>query len=118
MIRFLLALAWLALVGCSSSAPPSNAEATSEWRQAGYRDAMAGKAVRDNDTLTEWYGSAQVDREAYLSGYTAGQAVICRPDMVRSLGTQGKDFPASCDGFKDAEPLRHLWLAAVDQLNR
>lgn len=75
------------LAGCSGNdLPASAASGESAWHQAGYRDALAGEAVRDNDTLTEWYGTSHVDREDYLSGYTAGQADLCRAATLRAWG--------------------------------
>ncbi|MBT9431623.1 DUF2799 domain-containing protein [Candidatus Sodalis endolongispinus] len=96
----------------------SAASGESAWHQAGYRDAMAGKAVRDNDTLTEWYGTPHVDREDYLSGYTAVQADLCRAATLRAWGEKGRNFPASCDGIANAEQLRQQWQTGMDRASR
>ncbi|OIV47929.1 hypothetical protein BK025_00445 [Sodalis sp. TME1] len=116
---FLIPWALLLLVGCSGDDLAAGAPSRdSPWHQAGYRDAVAGKAVRDNDTLTEWYGTPQVDREDYLSGYSAGQAELCRSATLRAWGEKGRNFPASCDGIANAEQLRQQWQTGMDRASR
>ncbi|TKI08902.1 DUF2799 domain-containing protein [Martelella alba] len=107
------------LGGCGSSDPlPSGGtRAASPWYQAGYRDALAGKAVRDNDTLAEWYGNPQVDRDQYLKGYDAGQMDFCRPQTLKRWGEQHRNFPASCDGVPDAEHLKRAWQDGIDHID-
>ncbi|NDL61166.1 DUF2799 domain-containing protein [Enterobacteriales bacterium SAP-6] len=110
----------LILAGCgSSTAPPpaGQADSPSQWYQVGYHDAQAGKIVRDNDALAEWFGNPQIDRDAYLRGYIAGQQELCLPDQAFSWGQQGRSFPAACDGVKDAERLRQQWQQGRDKAN-
>ncbi len=105
----------LLLGGCSSSmAPPTTGHASSQWYQVGYHDALAGKIVRDNDTLAEWFGNPQIDRDAYLQGYLAGQEKLCQAATVRALGIKGVNFPASCDGTASAESLKQQWQQGID----
>ena len=117
MLRKIGALCGLLLLiaGCSSSnAPPAAGPAMSQWYRVGYRDALGGKVVRDNNTLAEWFGNPQVDRDQYLKGYAAGQAEFCQPATVRSWGEQRRNFPASCDGVPDAEQLKQQWQTGID----
>lgn len=105
----LLFISWvlLTLAGCSgtdlsASAPPRD----SKWHQAGYRDAMAGKAVRDNDTLTEWYAPLRsIEKTIYRATRRDRPTSVARRLCVRG-GEKGRNFPASCDGIADAEQLR------------
>ncbi|XBS70646.1 DUF2799 domain-containing protein [Acerihabitans sp. KWT182] len=104
------------LTGCgSTSAPPPMGSGGSQWYQAGYHDALAGKIVRDNNQLAEWYGNPQVDRDAYLKGYNAGQVEICLPDKMTAIGEQGRKFPAACDLSDNAEQLRQEWQKERDK---
>ncbi len=108
----------LVLTGCGSSNLPAAAgPTTSPWYQAGQHDALAGKAVRDNDTLAEWFGNPQIDRDAYLKGYTAGQTELCQEATMHGWGEQGRNFPASCDGVAGAEQLKQQWQAGMDHHN-
>lgn len=108
----------LAITGCSSSPPgPAGVGSASLWQQAGERDALEGKVVKDNEMLAEWYGNPQVDRDDYLKGYTRGQIQLCRPATMRAWGVQAKPYPASCDGVADAEQLRSQWQQGIDGVN-
>jgi len=109
----------LILTGCTlainkTPAPPTG-QAPSQWYRVGYHDALAGKIVRDNNTLAEWFGNPQIDRNDYLKGYIAGQADVCQPDTVRAWGAQGRNFPAACDGVANAEQLRGQWQRGEDK---
>ncbi|MEI7347757.1 DUF2799 domain-containing protein [Dickeya chrysanthemi] len=86
------------------------------WYDAGYKDAANGLIVKDNETLSEWFGSPDVDRHAYLDGYRAGQTAWCHPDNVEAWGRAGKPFPASCDSAGDADGLKKVWQHAADSL--
>ncbi len=111
----LICTAGFILAGCST--PPhlsAEAPAGSQWFQAGYQDASTGKIVKDNNTLAEWYGNPQINREEYLQGYSAGQKALCQPAALLAWGKQGKNFPASCDGVDNAERLRDQWQQKVD----
>ncbi|MGM3186395.1 DUF2799 domain-containing protein [Musicola paradisiaca] len=104
------------LTGCHPNVPvPQTArDEVSVWYEAGYQDAVAGSEVRDNDTLSEWFGDPQVDRESYLQGYTAGQAVLCHPGNIRLWGKDGKPFPLGCSSDNHAEQLRRTWQESID----
>ncbi|WP_227983225.1 hypothetical protein [Dickeya poaceiphila] len=62
----------LLLTGCQ---PVSLTTATKNeqnfWYEAGYKDATSGLIVKDNETLSEWFGNLDVDRHAY-SGWIPG----------------------------------------------
>ena len=106
----------MVLAGCSHSPlAPSGAEPLSSWYDAGVLDARHGRVVKDNDTLAEWYGNPQVDREDYLRGYLAGQKKFCQPERVRQAGLAGERFPASCDGVPRAVQLRDSWQSGADE---
>lgn len=70
---------------------------------------MDGNVVKDNDALVEWSGDTAIERAHYLRGYQDGQATLCHPACLEEWGKMGKDFPASCDGVKNAEQLRTVW---------
>ncbi|AIR70997.1 DUF2799 domain-containing protein [Dickeya fangzhongdai] len=106
----------LLLAGCQSIPSVSPTKGESDfWYDAGYKDATSGIVVRDNETLSEWFGNPDVDRHAYLNGYRAGQTEWCHPDNVAVWGRAGKPFPAGCDGVNDAEKLKKVWQHAVDE---
>ncbi|EHD20453.1 MULTISPECIES: DUF2799 domain-containing protein [Brenneria] len=106
----------LFIAGCqhNASAPTADNQNTF-WYEAGYQDAISGLVVKDNSVLEEWFGNPQIDREAYLRGYGAGQADFCRIDNMPAWGKSGKNFPASCDGVADAEQLRVQWQRSMNQ---
>ncbi|MBJ7224013.1 MULTISPECIES: DUF2799 domain-containing protein [unclassified Brenneria] len=101
--------------GCQTdvSAPSSGGEKTF-WYDTGYQDAASGMVVKDNSALEEWFGNPQVDRDAYLRGYNAGQADFCHAANMREWGKSGKSFPASCDGTANAEQLRTEWQQHIE----
>lgn len=118
LCTLLFLLTGCGLTGCgSTSPPPSTGSGGSQWYQAGYHDALAGEIVRDNNTLAEWYGNPQIDRDDYLKGYSSGQAEICQPDKMLALGKQGRKFPAACDGASDADQLREQWQKGRDKMS-
>ncbi|MFC3394660.1 DUF2799 domain-containing protein [Brenneria rubrifaciens] len=105
----------LFMVGCQSnrpSLPPR--EETVFWYHAGYNDAVSGMVVKDNGTLQEWFGNPEVDRDAYLRGYSVGQTALCHTENMIKWGRAGKNFPASCDGAADAEQLRTQWRQSME----
>ncbi|XWR53071.1 DUF2799 domain-containing protein [Dickeya zeae] len=107
----------LLLAGCQpppSTSPTKNGHGF--WYEAGYSDASSGLIVKDNETLSEWFGNPDVDRHAYLDGYQAGQNTWCNTSNVEAWGRAGKPFPASCDGANDAETLKKVWQHAADSL--
>ncbi|MCV9880491.1 DUF2799 domain-containing protein [Brenneria izbisi] len=99
----------LFMAGCQSPLPSLSRGEASFWYDVGYKDAISGRVVKDNDTLQEWFGNPEIDRDAYLRGYSAGQTVFCRPANMTAWGKSGKNFPASCDGVTNAEQLRKQW---------
>lgn len=104
----------LFIAGCQSHLPSSvPGGETDFWYDAGYKDAVSGVVVKDNDTLQEWFGNPEVDRDAYLRGYNAGQTAFCHPANMIEWGESGKNFPASCDGVSDAEQLRTQWQQSL-----
>ncbi|MCG8710917.1 DUF2799 domain-containing protein [Brenneria sp. 4F2] len=105
----------LLITGCQqdTSAPAAHGD-NNVWYEVGYQDAISGTVVKDNSSLEEWFGHLPVDREAYLSGYSAGQSAFCRADNILAWGKTDKNFPASCDGVADAEQLRALWQQSVN----
>lgn len=110
-ITIILLAGWL--VGCSAAASesaPADASETTErssvWFDVGYKEAAEGSGVKDNASLSEWYGEAEVNRTAYLEGYAKGQAELCQEDKVTALAQEKKPFPASCDSVDSAESLR------------
>ncbi|WP_226093586.1 DUF2799 domain-containing protein [Dickeya oryzae] len=107
----------LLLVGCQpppSTSPTKNGH--SVWYEAGYNDASSGLIVKDDETLSEWFGNPDVDRHAYLDGYQAGQRAWCNSSNIEAWGRAGKPFPPSCDGANDAETLKKVWQRAADSL--
>ncbi|WP_282449760.1 DUF2799 domain-containing protein [Brenneria salicis] len=84
----------LFMAGCQSHPPSLSRGETSFLYDAGYKDAISGKVVKDNNTLQEWFGNPEIDRDAYLRGYNAGQTVFCHPANMTAWGKSGKNFPA------------------------
>ncbi|GKX55113.1 hypothetical protein SOASR030_12250 [Leminorella grimontii] len=104
------------LTGCgaaaSESVPADAAETTersSTWFDVGYKEAAEGNGVKDNASLSEWYGEAEINRIAYLEGYAKGQAELCQEDKITALAREKKPFPASCDSVDSAESLKQIW---------
>lgn len=106
------------LAGCGTSSPDENGDASASWYTVGYDDASSGKTVRDNNTLMEWFGDPEVDRASYLTGYTTGQKIFCRPATLKNLGLTGQNFPASCDSAPDADSLKQVWQSESDRFNQ
>ena len=105
----------LMLASCQSGSPPPLEQSHSIWYSMGLNDALAGSVVKDNETLVEWSGNPDVDRSQYLQGYRDGQIALCRETRLMEWGNAGKDFPASCDGVKNAEQLRAAWQKGGEQ---
>lgn len=83
----------LLLAGCQpppSTSPTKNGH--SFWYEAGYSDASSGLIVKDNETLSEWFGNPDVDRHAYLDGYQAGQTSGAIPVTLKPGGVRASPF--------------------------
>ncbi|KAA8996201.1 DUF2799 domain-containing protein [Affinibrenneria salicis] len=111
---YLLAVILL-LTGCRNSSTSVPDRQPSFWYRAGFQDASAGLAIKDNETLAEWFGDVSIDRPAYQRGYVAGQQAMCRHDKLQELSLAGKDYPASCNSVENAEQLRRQWQADIDR---
>lgn len=85
------------------------------WYDAGIEDAIAGLAVKDNQTLTDTFNDPEVDRSQYLKGYAEGQRKTCQQDFVFARGMAGKTFPASCDSVENANQLHEAWQKGADE---
>ncbi|WP_159566925.1 DUF2799 domain-containing protein [Budvicia diplopodorum] len=110
----------LLLTGCTvqhsgSVENADNAAPVSKWFDIGYGEAMGGSGVKENTTLAEWYGEAEINRQAYLQGYAKGQQEFCYPENIVSWANAGKDYPASCDNVANAQELKHQWQQIVDK---
>lgn len=104
------------LVGCGASASENapvdaaeTAERPSVWFDVGYKEAAEGNGVKDNASLSEWYGEAEINRTAYLEGYAKGQTELCQEERITALARERKPFPASCDSVDSATSLKQIW---------
>lgn len=86
-----------------------------DWYDAGIEDAIAGVAVKDNETLSDTYNDPEVDRPQYLKGYAEGQRKTCEQGFVFARGMAGKSFPASCDTVENAGQLHDAWQKGADK---
>lgn len=110
----------LILAACSSSGTDSventdNAAPQSKWFDVGYSEALGGNGVKENTTLAEWYGEAEINRTAYLQGYAKGQQEFCHSENIISWANAGKDYPASCDSVANSQQLKHQWQQVADK---
>ncbi|GKX51290.1 DUF2799 domain-containing protein [Budvicia aquatica] len=110
----------LILTACSSSSShqvenTDSAVPQSKWFDIGYNEALGGNGVKENTTLAEWYGEAEINRSAYLQGYAKGQQDFCLPDNITAFANSGKDFPASCNSVADSAQLKHQWQQVMDK---
>lgn len=93
----------------SAGSPETSAHA-STWFDIGYKEAIEGNLVKENASLSEWYGETEINRTAFLEGYAKGQTELCQDGKIATLARKKNPFPASCDSVNSAVSLKQIWL--------
>lgn len=109
----------LCLSGCSTKGeltPEAASVAPSPyWFNIGYNEGLSGSNVKENTTLAEWYGEAEINRPSYLQGYAQGQTELCQTDKIIELAKAGKEYPQGCNSVSNSEQLKSSWQQIVEK---
>lgn len=91
---------------------------TTDWYDAGMEDAIAGLAVRDEESLADTFSDSENKRREYRLGYLEGQRKTCQHDFIYAKGVSGQSYPGSCESVENAAQLHAAWKKGADEYSR
>lgn len=111
----LCALILLILSGCTLDPYADVPKGKTDWYGEGIDDGRSGIKARSDDVLANDLNDPNVNRHAYMQGYTLGLDDICQKHLLYGWGVSGKIYPEGCDSKQNAAELRDAWHEGMKQ---